>query len=30
MRIVHVVIFRKELRLVSDTLHAEARAAIPR
>ena len=30
MRIVHVVIFRKKLRPVSDALQAEARAAIPR
>ena len=29
MRIVHVVIFRKELRPVGDALHAEVRAAIP-
>lgn len=30
MRIVHVLIFRKEFRTVGDALQAEARAAIPR
>lgn len=30
MRIVHVVIFRKEFRTVGDALQAEARAAILR
>ena len=29
MRIVHVVIFRKEFRPISDTLNAEVRTAIP-
>lgn len=29
MRIVHVLIFRKEFRTVGDALQAEARASIP-